>query len=379
MKICILAVLHPPFDKRVFHKEAKSLVNAGHDVHFITPSDTPVPATDGVTFECIPARFSTKERLKNVWRLLRMGRRTQCDAYMAVEPESWVAALVLKLVTGRKVVFDVHEHIPSSFANYFPAHLRPMISVLTTFAMRQFARFTDEIVLTRASLEEPFMGLQTPRTLVINTNHLQPPCADISSALREKYADRPTIIHQGLFGDVRGSYQLLDALDIVRKDVPDLKCIVLGKYAYGDEAKFRDTIRKRGLTNVVDLIDEVPFHEVPAYIAVSKVGLILFQPIGLVHTLGMPHKLFDYMREGVPVVVPEFALEIRRIVNETKAGILVDVTDPADIAAAILRLLTDCTLAETMGRDGRKAIEENYNWAADERRLLDVFERVAPR
>jgi glycosyltransferase involved in cell wall biosynthesis len=85
------------------------------------------------------------------------------------------------------------------------------------------------------------------------------------------------------------------------------------------------------------------------------------------------------MREGVPVVVPEFALEIRRIVNETKAGILVDVTDPSDIAGAVLRLLNDPALAATMGRDGRIAIEGNYNWAADERRLLEVFERVAPR
>ena len=373
MRICILQVLHEPFDKRVFHKEAKSLAKAGHEILSITPSEHPVEPVDGIRFEVIPPAHSLKGRLRSVLRLIAKGRRAQADAYLAVEPESWVAALVLKMLTGRKVVFDVHEHIPSSFANFFPSLLRPAIERVTAFMMRLFARFTDHIILTKMSLDEPFEGLSVPRTLVLNTNHLQAPCAGIPDDLKQAYGARPTIIHQGIFGDVRGSYQLLDAMEIVAREIPDVKCILLGKYMYGDEAQFRDAIERRGLAPFIDMIAEVPFDRVPPYIAVSRVGLILFQPIGLGHTLGMPHKMFDYMREGVPLIAPSFAVEIRRIVEESHSGLLVEVTDPKDIARAILHLLRNEDEARQLGQNGRAMVEAKYHWGYDEQRLLDVF------
>jgi len=53
----------------------------------------------------------------------------------------------------------------------------------------------------------------------------------------------------------------------------------------------------------------------------------------------------------------------------------VDVTRPEAIAEAIDRLLRDHELARTLGMNGRKAVEERYNWAYDEQVLLEGFAR----
>jgi len=107
------------------------------------------------------------------------------------------------------------------------------------------------------------------------------------------------------------------------------------------------------------------------------VGLILFQPGPINHTLAMPHKLFDYMREAKPVIVPGFSLEVERIVRESECGLLVDVTIPQAIADAALKLLRDPVLATRLGANGRRAVEEKYNWQAEEKVLLEAFTRLA--
>ena len=379
MKICILQVLHTPNDKRVFHKEAKSLVRAGHDVLSIVPSDEALPdVMDGVHIETTPVAKGMAARFLASIRIVPRGLRAKADVYLCVEPETWVSGLIIKLLTRRRVVFDQHEHVPSKFADKFPRILRPTVQWLTVCAMRLMARFTDYVILTKNCLEEPYKGLRVPRTVVLNTNHPQPPCADVPAALREQYASRPTIIHQGLFGDVRGSYQLLDAMKILSREYPDIRCILLGKYVYGDESAFRKAVTDAGLDPFIDMYDEIPFDEVPPYIAVSKAGLILFQPGPMNHTLAMPHKMFDYMREGIPFLAPAFAIEVAHVVREADCGLLVDVSSPEAIAEAVRSLLKDEALAIRLGENGRRSVETTYNWLHDERNLLDVFDSLTP-
>ncbi|HPO15546.1 MAG TPA: glycosyltransferase [Candidatus Hydrogenedentes bacterium] len=374
MKICLLNVLHEPFDKRVFQKVARSLTGAGHEVVSICPCEgQPPEAAHGVRFVAISPALSKKQRLLSVIRLARLGKRERADVYVGPEPESWVAALTVKLLTGARVVYDMHEHAPSEFAKFFPAPMQPFITWITRRMMRLFARFTDLIILTRQSFDTEWTGLNTPRALVINTNHLQAPCSEIPDTLREQYAPYPTIIHQGIFGDVRGSYQLLEAMKIAVQEIPELRCILLGEYKWGSEEEYRKAVEAAGLSDHILFLGNVPYDEVPAYIAVARAGLILFQPGLLNHTLAMPHKLFDYMREMRPVIAPDFALEVAHIVKEADCGILVDVTNPPVIAEAIVKLLQDPDEAKRLGENGRRLVETKYNWQADEKRLLEAF------
>jgi glycosyltransferase involved in cell wall biosynthesis len=376
-RVCLVQTLHAHDDKRMFHKLAMSLVRAGYEVVSIVPDTGDVPAERaGVRFVTIPRAHGLWRRFLVLPRLVRAAARQRADILIAPEPESWAAALAARMLAGGRVVFDMHEHVQTEFSKFFPRALRPFVEWLTVCVMRLFARGSALVMLTRGSFEEPWRGLSTPRVTVINTNHLQPRCAEIPEALRARYAGRPVLIHQGIFGDVRGSWQLMEAMKMLRAERPDVLCIVLGQYVYGSLEEYRAAIRDAGLEGNFDFPGVVPFEEVPAFIAASDVGLILFQPGPLNHTLAMPHKLFDYMREGTPVIAPDFSLEVGRIVRETECGLLVDVTDPRAIAQAALRLLQDRALAERLGANGRRAVEQTYNWEQEERVLLEAMARV---
>jgi glycosyltransferase involved in cell wall biosynthesis len=381
LRICILNVIHEPFDKRVYHKIGLSLAAVGHDIVSLCPppSQGEMPPLEngrdanGIRFILTKPAKSLFRRFLAALRLIQLARRERADVYLAPEPESWAAALAVKLLRGGKVVLDMHEHIPSEFAKFFPASVRDFMQRLTLRIMRLMAGHTDLVILTRESFEEPWQGLSVPRVTVINTNRLQPPCAEVPDRLKEDFAGHPVVIHQGIFGDSRGSYQLLDAVKLLVSDYPNLRCVVLGEYVYGDFDAYRARVRELGLDRNLVFIPPVPFDQVPAHIAAAQVGLILFQPGPLNHTLAMPHKLFDYMREGRPVVAPDFAVEVARIVREADCGILVDVTRPEAIAAAIDKLLKDPREAARLGRNGRRLIVSKYNWQREEKTLLAAF------
>ncbi|MBI1317841.1 MAG: glycosyltransferase [Candidatus Hydrogenedens sp.] len=377
MKVCILQTLHEHDDKRVFQKVARSLVRGGHEVVSIVPDTGEVPeAADGVTFRTVPATHGLVQRFFVLPKLIAAGRRERAGVYIGVEPESWVAALICKFTTGGKAVFDMHEHVQTEFSKFFPRAMRPPVEWLTVKIMRLFARATDLIILTRESFDPPWQGLSVPRITVINTNHLQPRCAHVPEELRARYAGKRVILHQGIFGDVRGSWQLLEAMKQLAPRYPDLVCVLLGRYVYGSEQEYRDAIRDAGLVAQLQFAGVVPYDAVPAYIALSEIGLILFQPGPLNHTLAMPHKLFDYMREARPVVAPDFALEVGRIMREADCGLLTDVSDPAAIAAAIARLLDHPAEAQRLGQNGRRAVETQYHWEAEEQVLLEAFGKL---
>lgn len=378
LRVCLLQTLHAHDDKRMFHKLGQSLVSAGYEVVSVVPDTGDVPPErEGIHFVTIPRAEGLRRRALVLPALLRAALESRADIYVAPEPESWAVALLAKALRGGQCVFDMHEHVPTEFAKFFPRPLQAAVEWITVRGMRLFARYTDLIIRTRDSFEAPWSGLEAPRITVINTNHLQPACDRIPDSLLAAYANRPTIIHQGIFGDVRGSYQLLEAVKLLVREFPDLRCIVLGDYVYGSLDDYRRAIAEAGLSEQIHLLGKVPFEEVPAHIAVSKVGLILFQPGPLNHTLAMPHKLFDYMREARPAVAPDFAIEVAHIVREAECGILVDVTNPAAIAEAVARLLRNPDEAARLGNHGRAAVERKYNWQAEERILLGAFDSLA--
>jgi glycosyltransferase involved in cell wall biosynthesis len=83
----------------------------------------------------------------------------------------------------------------------------------------------------------------------------------------------------------------------------------------------------------------------------------------------LPVKMFEYMAAGIPVIASDFPLW-RGIVEDSGCGLCVNPLDPGAIAAAIDRLASDTPLARRMGVNGRRAIEEKYNWNREAQKLL---------
>jgi hypothetical protein len=85
--------------------------------------------------------------------------------------------------------------------------------------------------------------------------------------------------------------------------------------------------------------------------------------------------MFEYMAAGLPVIASDFPLW-RQIVDGAGCGLLVDPLDPVAIADAMQWILEHPAGAEAMGRRGRQAVEEKYNWEREAEKLIGLYERL---
>ena len=111
-KVCVMTSIHPPFDPRIFHKEAQTLVQAGYEVVLIAPYDKESASVDGVHIMGLPRYKRRFYRPLNWWRILRTALRQKADVYHFHDPELLPVGILLKLTTRACVVYDVHENHP---------------------------------------------------------------------------------------------------------------------------------------------------------------------------------------------------------------------------------------------------------------------------
>jgi glycosyltransferase involved in cell wall biosynthesis len=374
MSIVFLSSAHPPLDKRVFAKEAVSLAAAGHAVTHLCPWPGDGPRAwrqDGVEIRTYPRPHGILARAMAIPALALRARRSGARVLHCNEVDSWIAGLLAKAIgLGRpRVVFDVHEHYPSTFAeSRFPAALRPLVAGGMTVLLRLLAAVTDRIVFANRGVAE---GMSWRRAVLVRNF---PPRATRAER-PARPADAPlTLVHVGLMSRPRGWPALLAAM--ARLDFP-VRLRVIGTFNDGSLPDFLREADRLGLAGRIRHEAWMPYEAMLAATAEADVGLILFQPGLRNHVFATPHKLFDYWLAGLPVIAPDFSVELREYIDETGGGVLVDPADPAAIAAAIRRL-AEPALRRAMGEAGRDAVLRRYNWEAEAATLLAMYDGLLP-
>jgi glycosyltransferase involved in cell wall biosynthesis len=82
-------------------------------------------------------------------------------------------------------------------------------------------------------------------------------------------------------------------------------------------------------------------------------------------------KMFDYMSVGVPIVSTEKGTE--GIDLQDGVDVIVSEVETDQFVEEIQRILNDEERREQIGNNGRRLIEERYNWRAIGKRLDDVY------
>ena len=369
MKVCMLTTVHSPFSTRIFYKEAKSLAKV-HEVVLVTPDEERTDKeVDGIRIITVKKPKSKLLHPITMWRVFKAGLKQDCDVYHCHEPDSLMIGVLLKILKGKRIIYDIHEHWPSEIA-YGWLKIKSKISdkIVQLISLRIelfFSKFTDCLIAVSDSVAErfkkrtksPYIIPNVPLTTIINFDDVE--------------KDSEIVQMGGGLQSFHGVDESVTAVSKVKNKYPNIKLKIIGNIL----VDINTMIKKYSLEDNIIFTGYLPYKDMYKEISGGKIGLLILNYEFYNSYIGLPNKLFDYMLCGLPVVASNFP-EISKVVKEADCGILVDPTNVDEIANAILYLLEHPEEAKRMGENGRRAVEEKYNWERMEEKLLELYRRL---
>jgi glycosyltransferase involved in cell wall biosynthesis len=363
VKICVLTSVHPAFDGRIFHKEAKTLTKAGYHVVLIAQHNKE-EVVDGVKILPLPKPRNRFERMtKVVWKLFRLASKQKAAIYHFHDPELIPIGLALKLF-GRKVIYDVHEDYPEQFLNkewIGNYTCRKIISVLFNIFEKLSVKIFDGVVTATPGIAAKF-----PENKTITLRNL--PVLELMDKAKPSNwkKNKPTVIYSGGLSMIRGIKEIIQAMEFIG-DRAELW--LLGKW---ENEEFKQECENLTGWKYATYLGQIPYGQHYSLIKTADVGLVDFFPLPN-QERAMPNKPFEYMACSLPMVMSNFPYW-QEIFGE--CALFVNPYDAEDIAEKILHLLDNSNEAKKLGDKGRELIEEEYNWEAEQGKLLDIYKKV---
>jgi glycosyltransferase involved in cell wall biosynthesis len=368
MRVAHVSIIHLPLDTRIFLKECRELVTAGHDVHLLVPAP-PAEEIDGIRLHPLPDLRGHCYPWR-VWRLVpeiyRLARGVAADVYHLHDPDLIPVGLMLR-ANGARVVYDAHEDSPVQARSIYLE--RPLAGYVASLAWRAFERAAsrkfDGLVCATPAIAGKFPSAKTvtARNFPLLDEFAPPAPPD----RREN-----TAVYVGNITVIRGIREMVRAVGLL-PDQLGAGLLLVGSFSRLDPTLRTEVERLPGWERV----DYLGWQERPGVLRAlrrARVGLVLLHPRPN-YLESLPIKLFEYMAAGLPVVASDFPLW-RRLVEETGCGLLVDPLDPAAIAEGLAYLLDHPHEGAEMGRRGREAVEARYNWEAEAASLRSLYARL---
>jgi len=366
IKICHLTSVHKRYDTRIFIKQCKSLANHNMDTHLVVADGLGDELKDKVKIIDVGFKHGRIRRILLTTKLIyKKALELDCEIYHLHDPELLPIGLKLKK-NGKKVIFDSHEDFSKQFLNkpYLNKPLRKVISFFILKYEKYACSKLDYIVAATSYIKTKF--------LKINKNSI-----DINNfpVIDELFIDtlwedkKNEVFYVGAIEKVRGIKEMVKAMAFTN----NIQLNLAGKFAYDQNELYQEVKSFDGWAKVNEL-GYLGRGDILKTLIRSKAGLVTLHPI-INYMDALPVKMFEYMAAQIPVITSDIPLW-KEIIESNNCGIAVNPMNPEEIADAIKYIIQNPREAEKMGKNGRLAVINKYNWTLEEIKLFAMYKKL---
>ena len=298
--------------------------------------------------------------------------------------EGALIAHVLGKLFGLPVVFDfqgslTEEMIDHHFLRRESAFYRPLRSLESWINRTSSVIFTSSAHAERVLLEQFACDPAQVRVLpdCVNADTFRPAAgysADELIALRRQLNipdGKKVIVYLGLLAEYQGTGLLLQALQRILAEQPDVYLLLMG---FPGVQHYRQQAVELGIDHAITFTGRVSYHEVPRYLALGDVAVA--PKLSLTEGLG---KLLNYMAVALPTVAFDTPVAREYLGADGHLAIRGDVESLAD------KLMTSLYPAPTdqwnleMGSRLRQRVIHLFAWDQAGQMIINTYQELIER
>lgn len=314
-------------------------------------------------------RFLVEASVECIRRL----RRGEIDVvHVHNLPDFLVFAGLIPRLAGRKVVLDVHDSIPETFATKFSGAsiawrllcLEEKLSALVAhrvICVNHPQR--DTLVGRGVAKTKTFVSMNVPDPSLFSAGAAAPQAHSIGGPFH--------LVYHGTMAHRLGVDLAIRALARVRERVPNVRLHLWGR---GDDLPaFQQLAREMDVQDIVEFQPQgYPLHELPARLKPMHVGVIGNRRT-IAGDLMLPVKLMEYVSLGIPTVAPRL-----RTIEHYFSDEMVSFYEPENVqsfANAICRLHDDVESRQHQAQ-AAGAFLNTYGWDRQGGQLVDFYRQL---
>ena len=219
-------------------------------------------------------------------------------------PDFLVLAGLVPRLAGRKIVLDVHDSIPETFATKFSD--ASALWTLLCLEERMSALLAHRVICVNDPQRDTLVNrsISASKTFV-SMNVPDPAIFKLGAAADHPAADEGggfDVVYHGTMAERLGVDLIIRAIASLRERIPELRLHLWGR---GDDLpRFQRLASDLGAEGVVEFKPQgYPLQELPARLRPMQLGVIGNRR-SLACDLMLPVKLMEYVSLGIPAVAP---------------------------------------------------------------------------
>jgi glycogen(starch) synthase len=387
VRILILSWEYPPrivggLGKHV-HRLSLALAEAGHTVHVVTrehpdaPSEEEIDGVHVVRVGEYPPMIPFEELVPwvlqfNVGVLERATKLLLDERVDVVHAHDWLvayAAAGVKNLFEVPLVSTVHATEFGRHQGHLPGPMNKLIHQIEWWLTYESRRTITCSRYMHDQVREIFDLPRAKLDVIPNGVDLdavsRPDGVEEFRAARVKPGEK-LVFFAGRLEYEKGVQTMLDALPLVTRTQP-IRFFVAGVGTH--EEALREHATRDGLDGQVEFLGFVPEAELQMWYRAADLAVVpsLYEPFGMV--------ALETMAAGTPCIAADTG-GLRELVVHDATGLRFSPGDPASLASAILRLLTDERLDRRLVLDARRMLNDQFSWSSIAADTVGVYERA---
>lgn len=360
-RIAYVNVVAPLGWHRLLYKQCRGLAERGFDVELYSRADNEQTVYN---VKIKPVGKSKNRICRSLWafRHLPAFFHNRYDIITLVNPELLPMAIILKFLSGSRIVFDCQEAY-AEFAKqrYLSRHKKYIFSTVVKFVLSLSSRLLDGFIFADENISKDFRRLPTNRQVCF---HNFPWLGMFPSKPKPWFQRQYDIVYPGTLSRTGGLFVILEAISLLKEQIPNLKCLFVGELSCKMQEEVDAFVEKNGLDDNVVFNEALPYSEIPSLLKDSKIGLVGLLDLPKFYK-NIAGKIFDYMACGIPIVSVDLPPE-RRYITSGAHGYLVPPEAPQAMADAAYKILSNPKLGQKMAENCREHLLKQGYYAEKE-------------